>query len=156
KRLGIAANVRVVDTAQYQNRMDTFDFDMTVATFGQSLSPGNEQRDFWGSDKADVNGSRNIIGIKNPVVDALIDKIIVAPDRETLVATTRALDRVLLSGHYLIPHWYIGYHRVAYWNKFGHPATPPKYALGVLNTWWYDADKAAKLKSVTPAGKAGK
>jgi microcin C transport system substrate-binding protein len=156
KRLGIEANVRVVDTAQYQNRMDTFDFDMTVATFGQSLSPGNEQRDFWGSEKADVNGARNIIGIKNPVVDALIDKIIVAPDRETLVATTRALDRVLLSGHYLIPHWYVGYHRVAYWNKFGHPATPPKYALGVLNTWWYDADKAAKLKSVTPDGKAAK
>ncbi len=156
KRLGIEANVRVVDTAQYQNRMDTFDFDMTVATFGQSLSPGNEQRDFWGSEKADVNGARNIIGIKNPVVDALIDKIIVAPDRETLVATTRALDRVLLSGHYLIPHWYVGYHRVAYWNKFGHPATPPKYALGVLNTWWYDADKAAKLKSVAPDGKDGK
>jgi len=155
KRLGIDAAVRVVDTAQYQNRMDTFDFDMTVVTFGQSLSPGNEQRDFWGSDKADVNGSRNIIGIKNPVVDALIDKIIVAPDRETLVATTRALDRVLLAGHYLIPHWYVGYHRVAYWNKFGHPAVPPKYALGVVNTWWYDADKAAKLKSVAPADKAG-
>lgn len=154
KRLGIEATVRVVDTAQYQNRIDTFDFDMTVATFGQSLSPGNEQRDFWGSDKADVNGSRNIIGIKNPVVDALIDQIIVAPDRETLVATTRALDRVLLSGHYLIPHWYVGYHRVAYWDKFGHPAVPPKYALGVINTWWYDADKAAKLKSVASEGKA--
>lgn len=153
KRLGVEASVRVVDTAQYQNRMDTFDFDMVVATFGQSLSPGNEQRDFWGSEKADVNGSRNIIGIKSPVVDALIDKIIVAPDRETLIATSRALDRVLLSGHYVIPNWHINYHRVAYWNKFGHPAVAPKYALGITNTWWYDADKAAKLKTIAPVDK---
>lgn len=151
KRLGIEASVRVVDTAQYQNRMDTFDFDMTVATFGQSLSPGNEQRDFWGSEKADVNGSRNIIGIKSPVVDALIDQIIVAPDRETLIAACRALDRVLLSGHYVIPNWHINYHRVAYWNKFGHPAVPPKYALGITDTWWYDAAQAAQLKSAAPA-----
>lgn len=149
KRLGIAANLRVVDSAQYQNRMDSFDFDATVSTFGQSLSPGNEQRDFWGSEKADVKGSRNIIGIKSPVVDALIEKIIMAPDRDALVAYTRALDRVLLWGHYVIPHWYVDYYRVAYWDKFGRPAVSPKYALGVLNTWWYDADKAAKIAGQT-------
>jgi len=151
KRLGIEAKLRVVDSAQYQNRMDNFDFDVTVSTFGQSLSPGNEQRDFWGSDKADVKGSRNIIGIKSPVVDALIDKIIMAPDRDALVAYTRALDRVLLWGHYVIPHWYVDYFRVAYWDKFGRPAVSPKYALGVLNTWWYDADKAAKIAGQTAA-----
>jgi microcin C transport system substrate-binding protein len=157
KRLGIAAKLRVVDSAQYQNRMDSFDFDVTVSTFGQSLSPGNEQRDFWGSDKADVNGSRNIIGIKSPVVDALIEKIIMASDRDALVAYTRALDRVLLWGHYVIPHWYVDYYRVAYWDKFGRPAVSPKYALGVLNTWWYDAAKAAKIAGqTTPADKQSK
>lgn len=156
KRLGIEAKIRLVDTAQYQNRLDSFDFDMTVATFGQSLSPGNEQRDFWGSDKADVNGSRNIIGIKDPVVDALIDQIISAPDRDALITLTRALDRVLLAGHYVIPNWYVGYHRVAYWNKFGHPEVSPKYGLGVINTWWYDAEKAAQLKSVSAKDKTDK
>lgn len=147
KRLGIEASVRVVDTAQYQNRMDNFDYDVTVETFGQSLSPGNEQRDFWGSEKADVNGSRNTIGIKNPVVDALIDKIISAPDREELIAATRALDRVLLWNYYVIPQWHISYHRIAYWNKFGKPEISPKYGLGVVNTWWVDAQKAAALKT---------
>lgn len=146
KRLGIEATLRVVDTAQYQKRMDDFDFDVTVSVFGQSLSPGNEQRDFWGSEKADVNGSRNIIGIKNPVVDALIDQIISAPDREELIARTRALDRVLLWNHYVIPQWHTSYHRVAYWDKFGHPETPPKYGLGIVTTWWHDAQKDAALK----------
>lgn len=146
KRLGIEATVRVVDAAQYQNRMDSFDFDVTVETFGQSLSPGNEQRDFWGSEKADVNGSRNTMGIKNPVVDALIDQVIAAPDREELIARTRALDRVLLWNHYIIPQWHISYHRVAYWNKFGKPAIAPKYGLGVVSTWWIDTQKADALK----------
>lgn len=145
KRLGIEAKLRVVDTAQYQNRMDAFDFDMTVGTFPQSLSPGNEQLDFWGSAKADVNGSRNIIGIKNPVVDALIEQIIVAPDREELIVRTRALDRVLLWNHYVIPQWHVNYHRVAYWDKFGHPAVAPKYGLGVVSTWWFDTAKADNI-----------
>jgi microcin C transport system substrate-binding protein len=146
KRLGIEATLRVVDTAQYQKRMDDFDFDVTVATFGQSLSPGNEQRDFWSSEKADVKGSRNIIGIKNPVVDALIDQIISAPDREELIARTRALDRVLLWNHYVIPQWHVSYHRVAYWDKFGRPAIAPKYGLGITSTWWVDPQKDAALK----------
>lgn len=145
KRLGITARLRVVDAAQYQNRMDSFDFDMTVATFGQSLSPGNEQRDFWGSDKADVKGSRNIIGIKNPVVDGLIAQIVSAPDRQELIARTRALDRVLLWNFYVIPQWYLDYYRVAYWDKFGRPDITPKYGLGAPDTWWFDARKADAL-----------
>jgi len=152
KKLGIEAKLRVVDTAQYQNRMDAFDFDMTISSFGQSLSPGNEQRDFWGSDKADVKGSRNVIGIKNPVVDALIDKIISAKDREELIDETHALDRILLWNYYVIPQWHLDYHRIAYWDKFGKPAISPKYGLGVSDTWWYDAEKAAKIADkVKPA-----
>ena len=148
KKLGIAANLRVVDATQYQNRINTFDFDMTVANFGQSLSPGNEQRDFWNSAKADVNGSRNIIGIKNPVVDELIDMIVSAPDRDELVARTRALDRVLLWNYYVIPQWYLDYFRLAWWDKFGRPVISPKYGLGVVETWWYDAEKVAKIDNV--------
>lgn len=144
KKLGIEAKLRLVDSAQYQNRMDNFDFDMTMMTFGQSLSPGNEQLGYWGSAKADVKGSRNVIGIKSPVVDELIKQIIAAPDRESLIAATRALDRVLLWNYYVIPQWHIDYHRVAYWNKFGKPAIAPKYSLGA-DTWWYDAAKAAKI-----------
>lgn len=153
KKLGITAKLRLVDTAQYQNRMDSFDFDMTVGTFGQSLSPGNEQLDFWGSAKADVKGSRNLIGIKNPVVDDLIRLIIEAPDREELIVRTRALDRVLLNGYYAIPQWHIDYHRIAYWDKFGRPAVTPKYGLGAVDTWWYDAEKAGKIAGETSPDK---
>lgn len=151
KKIGVQATYRVVDTAQYQNRMDSFDFDMTIGSFPQSLSPGNEQLDFWGSSKADVRGSRNIIGIKNPVVDALLAQIVSAPDREELIVRTRALDRVLLWNHYVIPQWYYNKHRIAYWDKFGHPAIAPKYGLGVPDTWWYDAAKASAVASKAPA-----
>lgn len=144
KRLGVTMRIRTVDTAQYQQRIDNFDFDMTVEVFGQSLSPGNEQRDFWGSLAADEPGSRNIIGIKNPVVDELIDLLIAAPDRESLIARTRALDRVLLWNFYVIPNWHSQTFRVIYWNKFGHPAVAPKYGFG-FNTWWIDPAKAAML-----------
>ncbi|MBI2206027.1 MAG: ABC transporter substrate-binding protein [Candidatus Rokubacteria bacterium] len=144
ERLGIQARVRTVDSAQYQNRMDSFDFDMTVAVWGQSLSPGNEQRDFWHSASAGTNGSRNFAGIKDPVVDRLIDLVIAAPDRPSLVARTRALDRVLLWGHHTIPHWHIQSYRVAYWDKFSRPATSAKYSLS-FDTWWIDAKKAAAL-----------
>ncbi|MCE9507042.1 MAG: extracellular solute-binding protein [Alphaproteobacteria bacterium] len=154
KKLGIEAKLRIVDTSQYQQRMDNFDFDMTVATFGQSLSPGNEQRDFWSSATADVTGSHNRIGITNPVVDQLVDMIISSPDRAELVARTRALDRVLLWNYYVIPQWHLDYFRVAYWDKFGKPAISPKYGLGVVDTWWYDAEKAAKIASkVKPEAK---
>jgi microcin C transport system substrate-binding protein len=144
ERLGAKITVRTVDPAQYQKRLDDFDFDMVIGSFGQSLSPGNEQRDFWGSASADIAGSRNIIGIKDKVVDALIEQLITAPDREELIERARALDRVLLWGHYLIPNWHIQVFRVAYWNKFSRPAITPKYALG-FDTWWVDSDKAAKL-----------
>lgn len=149
-RLGIEAKVRTVDAAQYQKRVEEFDFDMIVDVFGQSLSPGNEQRDFWSSAAASERGSRNTAGIDDPVVDALIDLVIAAPDRKGLIARTRALDRVLLAGHYLIPHWHIRHYRVAYWNKFGRPSVTPKYSLG-FDSWWVDANSSEPDK-----GKAGK
>jgi microcin C transport system substrate-binding protein len=144
ERLGITARVRVVDPAQYQKRTEEFDFDMTVTVWGQSLSPGNEQRDFWSSEVAGVRGSRNLAGIRDPVVDKLIELVIQAPDRKGLVARTRALDRVLLWGHYVIPHWHIQAFRVAYWDKFSRPAKSPRYALG-FDTWWVDSEKEAAL-----------
>jgi microcin C transport system substrate-binding protein len=135
ERLGIEAKVRTVDATQYQNRLDEFDFDLIVHSIGQSLSPGNEQRDFWLSKNADIPGSRNLAGVKDPVVDALVEQVISAPDRKSLVDRTRALDRVLLWGHYVIPQWHIRSWRVAHWNKLGRPAVSPKYDLG-LDTWW--------------------
>jgi microcin C transport system substrate-binding protein len=145
ERVGVVAKVRTVDTAQYQKRQDDFDFDMIVDVFGQSLSPGNEQRDFWHSAKAGIPGSRNTIGIKNPTVDALVDLVIAAPDREQLINRTRALDRVLLWGHYMIPNWHIQTWRIAYWDKFGRPDRFAKYSLGFPTTWWIDPAKAEAL-----------
>jgi microcin C transport system substrate-binding protein len=146
RRLGIHARIRTVDTAQYKNRTDNFDFDMIVDSFGESLSPGNEQRDFWGSVSAATPGGRNTIGIKDKAIDHLVDLIISAPDREGLVTRTHALDRVLLWHHYVIPQWHISYFRVAYWDKFGRPKVPPKYALG-FDSWWIDPAKEAALKA---------
>lgn len=145
ERLGIKATFRVVDTSQFQNRMDNFDFDVTVGVFGQSLSPGNEQFDMWGSNKADIKGSRNLIGVRDPVVDALLEKLVHAESREDLVTVCHALDRVLLWQYYVIPHWYIGTYRVAYWDKFGQPKIAPKYGLAVVDSWWVDAAKAGKI-----------
>jgi len=146
KRLGIEATVRTTsDSAQYVRRTQNFDFDMVVGGFGESLSPGNEQRWFWGSAAADQTGSPNLAGIKNPVIDALIEQVISAPDRQQLIYRTRALDRVLLWNYYVIPHFYMGADRVAYWDIFGRPPTRPKYALG-FDTWWIDAKKFADLK----------
>lgn len=136
KRIGIEANFRVLDPAQYQNRLNDFDFDMTVGTMAQSDSPGNEQRDFWSSVKADMPGSRNYIGIKDPVVDDLVEKIITAQTRDELVALCQALDRVLLSGDYVVPHWHIDHWRVAYWKKLGRPDTLSGLTPGVTDTWW--------------------
>ncbi|MET0852488.1 MAG: extracellular solute-binding protein [Candidatus Rokuibacteriota bacterium] len=144
ERLGVAARVRTVDAAQYQYRLDHFDFDLTVVVWGQSLSPGNEQRDFWSTEKADVPGSRNLAGIKDPVVDALIDLVVAAPDRASLIARTRALDRVLLWGHYAIPHYHFQGFRLAYWDRFGRPRVTPRYSLG-FDGWWIDPAKAAAL-----------
>ncbi len=143
ERLGIEAKIRTVDLSQYETRTEKFDFDMVVWVFGQSQSPGNEQRDFWGSVSAETPGGRNIIGIKDPVVDALIEGVISAPDREALEVGTRALDRVLLWGHYIIPHWHIQSWRLAYWNKFGYPDTTAPYGLA-LETWWSKSANPAK------------
>ena len=139
ERLGIKLNYRTVDTSLYQRRMDTYDYDMMVVNFSQSLSPGNEQRDFFHSDVAAVNGSRNFIGLQDPVVDALIDKIIYAPDRKALIAACRALDHVLWDGIYVVPNWYLDYHRIAYWNNFEFPGALPRYYQAtdlVVRTWW--------------------
>lgn len=142
EKLGIVASVRTVDSAQYKNRVDDFDFDLIVERWGQSLSPGNEQRDMWTSSAADMRGTRNLAGIRNPAVDKLVDMVIAAPDREALVTRVRALDRVLLWGHYVIPHWHIGYDRVAYWNKFRRPETTPMHGYQFM-AWWIDPDKAS-------------
>jgi len=145
KRLGVVARIRTVDSAQYRNRLDEFDFDMVIGGFGQSLSPGNEQRDFWGTSSAETPGGRNIIGIKDPAIDALIDLVISAKSRESLIARTRALDRVLLWGFYAIPQYHIQAWRVAHWNIFGRPDIAPKYDLG-LGNWWIDEAKVAALR----------
>ena len=146
ERLGMTVTVRTVDDAQYQNRLRQWDFDIVVANWGQSLSPGNEQRDFWGSQAADRPGSRNLVGIRNPAVDALIDRVIYAKDREELVAATHALDRVLLWNHYVVPQWTYGKIRTARWDRFGRPDPLPRYGLsGFPTVWWWDKEKAAKV-----------
>ena len=146
KRLGVQTTIRVVDTAQYQNRLNDFDFDCFVYTFVRTLSPGNEQRDSWGSYIAETKGSRNFIGIKDPAVDALIEQIISAPNRTELVAATRALDRVLLWGHYVVPQWHSQTYRLAFWDRFGRPKTAPKYGVGFYS-WWIDPKKDATLNA---------
>ncbi|MCK5777277.1 MAG: ABC transporter substrate-binding protein [Rhodospirillales bacterium] len=146
EKLGVTARVRTVETAQYQRRTDTFDYDMIVGSWGQSLSPGNEQRDFWSSDAADREGSRNATGIKSEVVDALIEKVISAPDREALITACRALDRVLQWHHLVIPHFHAGYDRIAYWDKFGQPKVTPTRGTQFL-TWWVVPEKAAAISN---------
>ncbi len=145
-RLGMTVSVRVVDAAQYENRLRQWDFDIIVASWAQSLSPGNEQRGFRSSQAADQPGSRNLIGIKNPAVDSLIERVIFTRDREDLVAATRALDRVLLWNFYVVPQWTYGKQRTARWDRFGHPETMPKYGASAFPTiWWWDAARAAKV-----------
>jgi microcin C transport system substrate-binding protein len=147
ERLGIAVTVRVADSAQYENRLRQWDFDIIVMSWGESLSPGNEQRDFWGSRAADRPGSFNIVGIKNPAVDALIDHVVFTKDRAELVAATKALDRVLLWNFYVVPQWTYGKVRTARWDRFSRPGTLPKYGLSAFPTiWWWDEAKAAKVK----------
>jgi microcin C transport system substrate-binding protein len=146
ERIGVTTSIRVVDDAQYQNRLRGFDFDMIIDQWGESLSPGNEQREFWGSQAADQPGARNTIGIKNPAVDALIEKVIFAKDRETLVAATRALDRVLLWNFYLVPQFTYGFSRYARWDRFSHAEPMPKYGRsGLPSLWWFDAEKATRI-----------
>ena len=144
--IGISLNLRRIDAAQYQRRVKSFDFDITTARFVMSLTPGIELKSYWSSEMANVEGSRNLSGIQDPVIDALVERVIQAKSRKDLVTATRAMDRVLRAGHYWVPQWFKAAHHVVYWDKFSYPAVKPKYDRGILDTWWYDAEKAAKLK----------
>ena len=145
ERLGIKGTIRLVDSAQYTRRLDGFDYDIVVGNFAQSESPGNEQRDFWGSDAAGREGSANLIGVKSPAIDKLIDRIIFAKDRAELVAATRALDRVLLWNEFVVPQWYSPTVRIAYWDRYGQPKVLPGLTPGFLQVWWFDQTLAARL-----------
>jgi microcin C transport system substrate-binding protein len=147
ERLGIAVTIRNVDEAQYENRVRSWDYDMIISSWAESLSPGNEQREFWGSMAADEVGSRNLAGIKNPAIDKLIDRVIFAKNRQELVAATKALDRVLLWNQYVVPQWTYCCDRTARWDRFGRPDKLPEYGRqGAFPTvWWWDAEKAAKV-----------
>jgi len=145
-RLGIAARIRLVDPSQYINRIRSFDFDVISSGWGESESPGNEQRDFWSSSAADSPAARNFIGIKDPAIDELIELIITAPTRHSLVARTRALDRVLLHNHFVIPAWHLSTRRIAYWDKFDRPRDGAAKIGTSVNWWWFDPVKAAKLE----------
>jgi microcin C transport system substrate-binding protein len=144
ERLGISVSLRLVDPSQYIKRLEDYDFDITTQRFVQQLSPGAELWNYFGSAAADQRGAFNLAGIKDPVVDALIGKILAAPDRSSMKIAARALDRVLLWGNYMVPQWYKGSHGLVYWNKFSRPAILAKYNLS-LDTWWFDEKKAEKL-----------
>lgn len=145
KAIGVDATMRRVDAAQYERRMKDFDFDLTTQRYALRLTPGIELKNFWGSQAAATNGSFNLAGIADPVLDQLIDKVVSAKSRAELVTATRAADRVLRAGHYWVPQWYKGAHNLAFWDKFGWPEVKPKYERGALDTWWYDAEKATAL-----------
>lgn len=145
KSIGIDATMRMVDAAQYERRMKDFDFDLTTQRYALRLTPGIELKNYWGSQAATTNGSFNLAGIADPVLDQLIDKIVAAKSRAELVTATRAADRVLRAGYYWVPQWYKGAHSLAFWDKFGWPETKPKYERGALETWWYDEAKAKAL-----------
>jgi microcin C transport system substrate-binding protein len=144
--LGVVANVRTIDPAQYERRQQEFDYDITVGVWGQSLSPGNEQRFMWGSQSADQKGSQNYIGIKNKAIDALIENVIFVKSRKDLIIACRALDRAVMANNYLVPMWYSPYDRIARWDRFGHPDKLPTLSTGFPTIWWWDEDKAKKVK----------
>ncbi len=145
--LGIETKITTVDSAQYERRTQTFDYDIVVGNWPQSLSPGNEQRDFWGSEAAKRDGSRNLVGIQNPAIDKLIDAVIFAPDRPALIIACKALDRALIWNHYVVPMWYIDYERTVRWDRFGRPEKLPAFSTGFPTIWWWDAEKAKKVSS---------
>jgi microcin C transport system substrate-binding protein len=148
ERVGVDVSIRIVDSSQYENRLRNWDFDMIVASWGQTLSPGNEQRGNWGSQAADQAGSDNYVGIKDPAIDALIERVIFAKSREELEAATRAMDRVLLWNHFVVPQWTYGKIRSARWDRYGRPDPLPKYGMsGFPTVWWWDAERAAKVGS---------
>ena len=147
ERLGVGVTLRLVDGAQYEERLKTHDFEITTIRFVFSLSPGAELSSYFASATVDQIGSFNIPGIKDPVVDALITEVAAATDRDSLIAAARALDRVLLWGHYMVPQWYKGAHHLVYWNKFDRPALKPRYARGIIDTWWVDREKDDALRA---------
>jgi microcin C transport system substrate-binding protein len=144
--VGIDATSRIVDPVQYRKRVDDFDFDLVVQRFGFASTPGDSLRTFFSSQAAALKGSQNLAGMSDPVIDALIERIIAAKDRPSLVNACKALDRVIRAGRYWIPHWYKPSHWIAYWDTFGRPPAKPQFARGIPETWWYDRDKATKLE----------
>ncbi len=145
KKIGVDATIRLVDSSQYERRMKSFDFDVAIERYVLRLTPGVELKTYWGSEAAKMEGSFNLAGIQDPVLDALTDRAIEAKSRAELVAACRALDRVLRAGHYWVPQWYKAAHNIAFWNRYSWPELKAKYDEGIIDTWWYDADKAAKL-----------
>jgi len=143
--LGIDANLRVVDPVQYRKRLDDFDFDLIVERFSFSSTPGDSLRSNFSAQAAALKGSQNLAGIADPVVDALIERIIAADTRAGLITACKALDRVIRSGRYWVPHWYKPSHWLAFWDVFGRPEVKPRFARGIPETWWYDQEKAARL-----------
>ena len=149
KRLGIQASIHKVEVSQYINKLREFDYDIVTYSYGQSLSPGIEQKQFWHSSTADMKAGRNFLGLRNSAIDELVDHVIQAHTREELVTATKALDRALLHNWYVIPQWYIDSHRIAYWDKFAMPKSSPPYDgrfSGTLHTWWIDSNKAKTLR----------
>jgi microcin C transport system substrate-binding protein len=146
KRLGVVAHVRTIDPAQYQHRVDDFDYDMIVNLFPATLSPGNEQREIWGSESAEEKGSYNVVGVKDAAIDQLVSQVIAAPDWDNLVARSRALDRVLQWNYFVVPHFHLQEFWAVYWNVFGHPKIGAKYSVA-FDAWWVDKDKAAKISA---------
>jgi microcin C transport system substrate-binding protein len=144
--VGIDATLRLVDPVQFRKRLDDFDFDLVVQRFNFSSTPGDSLRSFFSSQAAALKGSQNLAGISDPVIDALIERIIAADSRVKLVTACKALDRVIRAGRYWVPHWYSASHRIAYWDVFGRPAAKPRYARGIPETWWYDRDKATAIE----------
>jgi len=151
QRLGIAVRVRTVDPSQYQHLTDTFDFDMTVAVYSETDSPGNEQADYWTSGSAKEEGSSNLAGVSDPVVDALVAKIVAAATRPDLIAATRALDRVLLWNWYVVPHWHIREVWAAWWDRFDHVDVPIRSGIA-FDAWWVDQARAARIDVARRSG----
>ena len=152
RRLGVTGTIRTVDSAQYQNRVRDFDYDVIISTFGQSRSPGNEQRNYWSTSAVNRPGSRNLIGVSNRAIDGLIEKIIAARDRQSLITTTRALDRVLQWSYFVVPQWHIREDRIAWWNKFGRPNVKPNYGIG-FSSWWIDPKRSSVVSKHQKAKK---
>jgi microcin C transport system substrate-binding protein len=145
RKLGIDAHSRIVDPAQYKSRTESFDYDVVASAFGGSVTPGAELRVFLSSASATMVGSRNLAGVADPAVDALVEKIVHATTRAELNATCRALDRLLRAGHYWVPMWYNDAAWLAYWNAFSRPERQPKLGTGAPDTWWWDEEKAKKI-----------